>query len=861
VEPWLSYSGTEIANGVRTLSYLRRGLGGTCWYVPASGADFNDVSQLACFCEELNDGPYVDPATDAAPWFDAVKPESDSFLGLYPLTIDLVPSFGRYQSPSGIVGTSLGRLVRGGATIQVRGWLISATQAGNEYGERWLLAALQGACASDGCDIGTLCVLPTCPEGAGYSAANYRTLYRAGLVDYVPAKPLSQGYEWYVREVSFQFRSELPWMYEDADSIVAPVTARRGLVAGLASTGEWPGEAGIRVKVRAGVTPVGPFRITGVPVKDSSQLLCAGAGGQSGATALWNLDQNWKSDATQGREGVSSAGFSRDHDVFDLTGHGWSLSQGASSESVTLERYQGVKYAAVRGAGCGISCPDSVALSGAGDLDVTVAFHVESWAYGSSGFYDLASKWGAAGQRSWLLRWNRSTRNLEFLHSTDGTATVSTSTFPFDPHGANGSTSIPESAAISDRTIWYVRVNLQLDTGAAQHVKRWWVSTNPLNAIQVKAEFLAGATSVKDSTAACWFGGKEETGGYFRGGIYKGSIALAGSTKADPNIHTDATPTAATFSDGVNTWTFVRAASGLKTACVYRSMFITSDDGTLHRQMVLQKGPDPVNPDLGQFAANESFTCIWYGKFWGTTTGQLLMARRGTTTPGSGGSGAGWEIRRGTTLANQPEVLISDGSVSTGVNSSGAITPGTPVGVALVRDVSTDRLICVVNGAASFNATDVTTGAISGAGRLTIGGAADSLGNVTVASAADSEFYAGAIIHGKALSPAEIVELTSQWATVDASLPSPISACFDVIANLDAGEELTLDGATHEVVVRRSSDGVVVGGLANLEIDGPLTWPEMGPCSDVCWSVDFGHADTDVGAGVLVSIDQFNREM
>ena len=145
MEPWLSYNGIELGNAVRTLSYLRRGLvPGQLFEIPASGSDLNDASQLACYCDEMNDGPYVDPATDLAPWWDAAKPESDSFLGFIPWTITLQPKLGRNVTEGGMIGTQLGKLIAGGSIVAVSGVLYSITEAGIEYGERWLIAALRG---------------------------------------------------------------------------------------------------------------------------------------------------------------------------------------------------------------------------------------------------------------------------------------------------------------------------------------------------------------------------------------------------------------------------------------------------------------------------------------------------------------------------------------------------------------------------------------------------------------------------------------------------------------------------------------------------------------------------------------------
>jgi hypothetical protein len=85
--------------------------------------------------------------------------------------------------------------------------------------------------------------------------------------------------------------------------------------------------------------------------------------------------------------------------------------------------------------------------------------------------------------------------------------------------------------------------------------------------------------------------------------------------------------------------------------------------------------------------------------------------------------------------------------------------------------------------------------------------------------------------------------------------------CFDVEATVPPGAELVIDGATRTVEVRRLGDGALIGGIDALNIVGPMVWPEMGPCAEVCWSVDPATNGVVLNDDTTVSIEQINREV
>lgn len=248
MEGYLTWNGIEIVNATRTVTYLNNGLGPPGLTSPGVG----------CTCSALA-GSYVSPSADPAPWYDSSKPESAQFLGLVPAVMNLVPSLARTTGPSGVYGSTMGRLALAGNVVQCQAWMLSSTAEGQEYGERWLLSALRSqtpqGCA--GCDLGTAVILPACVETGGF-----RTLYRCGLVDYTPAAAGDAPF-WYWRNVAFQVRSELPWMF------LAPVTVINNSTAtgagAAVTTGTWPGETAMRFTITTGAGGnVGPTTFTGV---------------------------------------------------------------------------------------------------------------------------------------------------------------------------------------------------------------------------------------------------------------------------------------------------------------------------------------------------------------------------------------------------------------------------------------------------------------------------------------------------------------------------------------------------------------------------------------------------------------------
>lgn len=241
LEPYLLLDGVELANSLRTLTYLRRGLAGPNFEVgvdleagagPATITVVGDVyvdayddiyagsyettydefwaGQLRCYCRTADTGPYVDPATDAAPWYDAARPESADFLGMI-VDVSLLPVVKRSVTQRVGGGGSVGSASFSPRLVQVQGVMYAASSAAMAYGERWLARVLTG---SSGCGDDVLTVLPACaPDEVEDDDGYLRQLVGVGIVDGPLHSPVDVGVaECTAQLVSFQLVSGDPYL-------------------------------------------------------------------------------------------------------------------------------------------------------------------------------------------------------------------------------------------------------------------------------------------------------------------------------------------------------------------------------------------------------------------------------------------------------------------------------------------------------------------------------------------------------------------------------------------------------------------------------------------------------------------------
>lgn len=237
--------GTEIVNSARTIAYLENGIGPGSLNVKAD-----------CGCPGLREiigcdaDPYVDPATDNAPWYSADHPESALFAGFYPTEFEGMSSpFERNTSESVGDGAGLGRSRIGSRTMTWRGYLFGANCCAVAYGFRWLAQTLRASSDCGGCQGQDLELLVCCtvPDSGyddyggydeGYEVSDdlipdaeaFRTLKNVALLEgpeivserraSVPCGGASGCGGAVIMEIEFSLIAAIPWLFRPEVPIV-----------------------------------------------------------------------------------------------------------------------------------------------------------------------------------------------------------------------------------------------------------------------------------------------------------------------------------------------------------------------------------------------------------------------------------------------------------------------------------------------------------------------------------------------------------------------------------------------------------------------------------------------------------------
>lgn len=297
IEPYLCLGSVELANDLRTLTYLRRGLGSSKWSVSTRvpllagahchetvvGDSYSDsyddtyVGSFATDCDQDAFTPqnlesycadydfsteaaslnYLSPSSDPAPWYSG-RSESDDFLGIVLGDTTTHPTLAR-SLDHGDLGASLGPARAGGQIVAVSGLMVAASRDGMAYGEHWLYGVLAQLCG------GTVDMRfqPRC--GA------WRTLPRVGLVDTPVFGAVDTAPECLVQTVAFQLGSESPWLLTDADVLADQLPLASGAsLSYLVETDPWPGDAALRFVVDAGRAGIAGLSIAGTVSPDGS---------------------------------------------------------------------------------------------------------------------------------------------------------------------------------------------------------------------------------------------------------------------------------------------------------------------------------------------------------------------------------------------------------------------------------------------------------------------------------------------------------------------------------------------------------------------------------------------------------------
>lgn len=206
--PFIDIDGVEIANGYRTLQYLRNGLGGVNWEVP-------EIYPCSVLAREVGGvGPFVSPSADPAPWYDATIPESAEFLGLISkLDFQTISVKRNISQRFGSLGGGVIGIEQFAArNLHVDGLLVASTCPGLEYGRHWLYGKLGSDCL--GCATRTIRVRESCPPANGSNdTRGERIMYEASLVEGISRTDNGGAQCCDYDGIAFDLAAQSPYLY------------------------------------------------------------------------------------------------------------------------------------------------------------------------------------------------------------------------------------------------------------------------------------------------------------------------------------------------------------------------------------------------------------------------------------------------------------------------------------------------------------------------------------------------------------------------------------------------------------------------------------------------------------------------
>ncbi|MFR9675859.1 hypothetical protein [Streptomyces sp. TR02-1] len=171
--------------------------------------------------QALEDDPYVAPAMDPAPWFDALVPASASLVGFVGLGVDGLDRAPVSRSPVPLLtdGSLLGPLRRPHREITFTVLILGLDEAAMSYGISWLASALRGSlCVGQSCGGDTLCMFSSCPlvtPGKGnLGDSELRMLYDVGLLEGPSVLEKTKLNRGLMATVQFTLVAGTPYIYQ-----------------------------------------------------------------------------------------------------------------------------------------------------------------------------------------------------------------------------------------------------------------------------------------------------------------------------------------------------------------------------------------------------------------------------------------------------------------------------------------------------------------------------------------------------------------------------------------------------------------------------------------------------------------------
>jgi hypothetical protein len=311
--PYLCVAGYEVANDNRTLTYVRRtipdprlevslcgeqsnGTGYSDTYVDEYLPDPFWPGDLCCYCratDDSNDGLYVSPEADDAPWYEPARPASADYLGIMSSEIHVESVLARSVTPRSGGGATVGQLRPLPRTLTFTGVMVAASPEGMAYGERWLTDVLSGSLCAPGCPADDAVILPACPPDTVTTDEErltwFRTLAEVGIGHGPVFAPVDAAVpDCLLQQVTFTLVAGIPHLLGEPECCDSGTVGAGGSLSCVVTTDDWVGDAAVRITITA-ATAVSGLAVAAVPLADPGD--CGASAGSPCATFTVDLDR------------------------------------------------------------------------------------------------------------------------------------------------------------------------------------------------------------------------------------------------------------------------------------------------------------------------------------------------------------------------------------------------------------------------------------------------------------------------------------------------------------------------------------------------------------------------------------------
>lgn len=205
----LSYNNTILANSCETLAYIKAGLAGDCW------EKCRNPAGCCCIPQE---GDNLTGDITGAEWYDPDNPCSEQYLGFLITEIKYGTAYKRKVKDT-VGGGFTGSRGLTAREITVRGWIVSSSECGTEFGIDYLNTTLdyrnciEDYCAKPELEVYSCCDLEDPEKGK-------RILKGVAPLSSVRELTPDSEFRCCRTQVEFKLAADVPYFFRDKQDIV-----------------------------------------------------------------------------------------------------------------------------------------------------------------------------------------------------------------------------------------------------------------------------------------------------------------------------------------------------------------------------------------------------------------------------------------------------------------------------------------------------------------------------------------------------------------------------------------------------------------------------------------------------------------